>query len=136
MPIDPNNIPERMRKCMAPETRKAIGPAAMTMDDAEQKRATRVEKAMHDRFIQWLNLNGIPFVHSRMDKPSTIKMGFPDFTLLMNGRGVCVEFKAPGGKLKEEQADCLAKLHLAGVPVRVFEDVGAAIHFAKENLAV
>ena len=100
-------------------------------DKAMARHEVGLERELHETFINWCNLNGIPFIHSRMDRKSTIAEGWPDFTLVFQGKAACIEFKVQGNKLSAAQADCVASLKLCGVPVLVTTKVTEAIEFVK-----
>lgn len=126
------SLPENIRSRMAPETRKALHCPTQPECDAKQERIA--ERKMHEQFEQWLRLHEIPFVHSRMDRKSTIREGWPDFSCFKNGATVFIEFKVEGKKPTPEQAECIWRLQSEGFPAAVATSVGAAIAFAKEGL--
>jgi hypothetical protein len=134
MNIKSNLLPENIRRCMPKEVRKEAG--ALTLVEVFDKEARREETKTHNKFIDWCNLNEVSFVHSRTDRKSTIQPGHPDFTLLVNGRGCCIEFKAPGGKLSQDQADVITTLSKRKVPCLVTSDLAAAISFAVVSLGI
>ena len=68
------------------------------------------EAKMHDKFIQWLNVMEIKFIHVPWGKRSQLPEGWPDFTLFRNGRCVFVEFKGPDGKLTGKQPKVIEDL--------------------------
>lgn len=118
----------------APERAKL---GVQTPSESQQRWQAREERKIHSDLTAWLQCKGVPFIHSRMDKPSTIRKGWPDFTC-MNGvrwnakdlsRVCCVEVKAPGGVLSDAQAECIAELKLAHVPVLVAYSAKQAIDF-------
>jgi hypothetical protein len=127
-------LPENFRKRLTPETRKTMH--CPTQPEADAKQEERAEKHMHIQFEQWLRLNEIPFVHSRMDRKSTIREGWPDFSLFKNGATCFVEFKVPGKEPTEKQLECLNQLNDNGFPILVATDVGDAIHFASAALGM
>lgn len=92
------------------------------------------ERQLHKDFEAYLRLRMWPYVHSRMDKPSTIRSGFPDFSIFANGHGVCVEFKAPGGVLSKDQRECISELRAVLTPVLVTTSLADAIHFLRLHL--
>jgi hypothetical protein len=110
----PNHI---LEKRMAPADWMALGRAAMTAAEATAKYAQRLERKEQTLFSAWLQLRGIPFVRCRTDKRSTIKVGYPDLTVLWDGRAVCIEFKAPCGRLSDEQKAMSADLARAHIPL-------------------
>lgn len=132
--IDPKLLPENIRKCMPKEDRQKTG--ALTLVEVFEKEARGEEIKTHNKFMDWCRLNGVSFVHSRTDRKSTIRSGHPDFTLLWHGRGCCVEFKAPGGRLSEDQSEAIAELAKNGVPCLVTSDLSAAISFAVGQLCI
>lgn len=89
------------------------------------------ERALHDTFEGWCRVTGHSYIHSRMDKRSTIRSGWPDYTIFCGGRAVCVEFKFGDGKLRPEQEEVIAELLAGGTPVLVTNDCGAAILWTK-----
>ena len=54
------------------------------------------------------------YVRSRMDKPTTCKVGTPDFIGWLRGVPFQIEVKRPGGKATCEQRDELARGRSAG----------------------
>jgi hypothetical protein len=109
----------------------------------EQRRAVTEHEAeadMHDQFATWLRYHAavvpVPHVHSRMDRKSTIREGWPDFTVTWNGRVAFVEFKMPGNKLSQAQHDVARELVQAGMQVAVCHTVAEAIAYAKKFLEI
>jgi len=88
------------------------------------------EKEMHRLFANWLNLQEFLFLEARMDKPSTIMEGWPDFTVFHKGKTAFVELKVLGASLREEQAACIAALRQDGFAVAVCRSAQEAIDFA------
>jgi hypothetical protein len=128
--INPKMLPENIRKCMPLEQRRIL--VVPTLSEAEEKAARREELKLHDQFVNWCRLNGIPYIHARPDRKSTIAKGHPDFTLLWHGRGCCIEFKAGKGKVTQDQAEKIKELDEARVPCLVTTSLVFAIEFAKE----
>jgi len=122
-----SDLPDSVKSKIAPEIRTELGFHAQTTAEARDKYERGLEKEMHERFIQWLNYSGISFVHSRMDKPASIQKGWPDFTLLRDGKAVLVEFKTPENDLTADQADVCNGLRGNGMTVFVARDLGMAI---------
>lgn len=125
-------LPDSMLRLMSKEDRQSIGQS--TASEAQQKWKKREEKKMHQTFEQDLIRRKWPYIHSRMDKPSTIRKGWPDFTVMHAGKVVCIELKALGGVLSEDQRQCIAELRCDNTPVMVTEDIGEAIRFAVDHL--
>lgn len=107
-------------------------PMAQAMPQA--KANTELEREAHKLFEQWLRLNQVPFAHSRMDKPASIRKGWPDFTMLANSRGCCVEFKSGNEQLNDDQQVVVGELRYREVPVLVTTNVSEAIAFTKREL--
>ncbi len=64
------------------------------------------ERDLHEEIIRWCDSQWprVKFVHSRMDRPTGMESGIADFILFLpSGRTICVEAKAKGGKLSNEQ---------------------------------
>ena len=134
MGLDPKDLPQAFRRCMTSETRKQLG--TPTTSDVVQKQQKIAEKEMHRQFEQWLNLKGVPYCHSRMDRASTIQVGWPDFTLCRNGIVILIEFKAEGGSLSEDQVAVIGRLRDNGNDVLVTTSVAEAITYSCERLKV
>lgn len=117
---------------MAKEDRKVLH--APTDAELATKIARGQEIALHKMFESWCTRNNVPYIHSRTDRKSTIQVGHPDFTLLLDDHGCCIEFKAPGGKLTEEQGARIAQLTAARVPVLVTDDYDEAVKFAIKSI--
>jgi hypothetical protein len=59
--------------------------------------------------------------------------GFPDVMCLSQGRVAFIEFKAPKGKLSDNQADWLDWLTADGFPATVARDPDDALRFLRRN---
>ena len=123
-------IPNHILKLM-PKQERPAGVAGMTAAECDDKFKERLEKRLHEVFEGWCKVTQLPYVHSRMDRKSTIAQGWPDFTVLHGREVVCVEFKALDGKLRPEQIEVIAGLQNQGVPVLVSNDVAEAIAWVK-----
>lgn len=133
MGIDPFALQSpHMAKLLDPAERKKLG--VSTPSESQQRWQAREERKIHSDLTAWLQCKGIPFVHSRFDKPSGIRRGWPDYTCLFKGRVVCCEIKAPGGLLAQIQAEVIAELKLAGVAVAVCYSAKEAIDFIIQEL--
>jgi hypothetical protein len=63
-----------------------------------------VESVLHDKIIAECRYRHWPYIHSRMDRASTIALGAPDFVIFLEaGRVVSVECKTKTGKLTTRQ---------------------------------
>ena len=67
------------------------------------------ERGLHDEIQLECNRRGWLTIHSRMNLPSTVQVGCPDFVILADGgRVFLVEAKSRDGKLRPEQRAWLA----------------------------
>lgn len=67
------------------------------------------ESALHDAILGECQRRGWIAFHSRMDRPSTLMRGAPDFLILADGGAVIlVECKTKTGKLSTEQSAVIA----------------------------
>lgn len=137
LPSNPSATLRALNKHLWPSAalRAATLPASEAAAPKASKWAKGEERKLHDFFSTDLKRRGWPFIHSRMDKPSTIRKGWPDFTILHGGRVVCIEFKTEDGAPDQDQQECIAELQAAGVPVLVAYDLQAAIDFTAKHLA-
>lgn len=72
-----------------------MGKAGMTSDEALTKAIARSERDLQGQIANWLNLKGIWFSQSRMDKKTTTRVGTPDFLLCFTEMVGTVEFRRP-----------------------------------------
>lgn len=108
--MNPNRIlSEKLLRLTTKQQRDELG-LGHTVEEASEKLSRKLERDMHDQFSAWCKLNGILVVHARTDRKSTIRKGWPDFTLLYQGSVICIEFKLPGEKLTEEQVECAKEI--------------------------
>src|SRR5271165_141564 len=94
----------------------------------------QAEKDIHSDIEAWLKRNEIPYIHSRMDKKSTIREGWPDFTAMRNGKVACVELKTWKGSLSNEQHRVIHELTESSVPVLVCHSLLEATRFFRKVL--
>ena len=129
-------IEENILKIMDPADRAKL-PKSVRLTAAERQSAGefRLEKEMHNGFSSWLNLRKqfFSFVHANPAQRSTIRKGWPDFTILHQGRGLLVEFKVPPNSLTKEQKDVFHELSIAGNQIFVCTTLADAIHLTIEH---
>ena len=77
---------------------------------------------------------GCYVLRPRMDKRSQLPLGYPDLTVMRNGRAVLIEVKAKGGVLSDDQKECHAELALTGNRVLVAYDLQTAIDYIRREL--
>lgn len=65
-------------------------------------------------------------------KREGMSAGFPDILCFWKGPGVAaIEFKAAKGKLSDNQAEWLDRLHAMGIPCTVSRDADHAVEFLR-----
>lgn len=89
-------------------------------------------KQLHEPFARFLRESGIPFVRARSDQRSTVQVGWPDFTLVLNSCAILIEFKTKDGRISPDQRRVIAELAKAGTRVHVLRDLPAAIALVQE----
>jgi hypothetical protein len=137
MNIDSNNIPDNIKRLMAPSD-KPKGNAGITFDQAQEKRDQREEREIQRDIATDLDRRGIPYCRPRIDRKSTIRIGWPDFTLSYCGRFVGLEVKTATGRLSPEQQDCLFAIRAApscgiAVTVRSLADVVELLRILEDS---
>lgn len=135
MGIDPKSLPEHVLNKMAKADRGNI----LTAAEAQLKEAVRTERQEQGTFAAWLSLaqsrGELYFTWSRTDKKTTLRPGFPDFAVFLNGhRTVFLEFKSPTGDLSKEQTNAAELLVSLGFFYVVVMTGGEAIHVIKSLL--
>lgn len=133
--LNPKNLPENIRRCMEPKTRKQLG--VLTLCEVFAKEDRKEELEMHRQLQNYCNCHQIACVHSRTDKKSTTRKGTPDFVLLWNGKGCAVELKGPNGKLSEDQSKTIQTWSQdSKVPCLVTSSLKEAIVWIAEQLGM
>jgi len=118
-------LPESVMRCIDPAERKKLGRGYATAAETAAKVDLYNERRLHTQIRQLLNLKGIVFFESRMDKKSHGTKGWPDFTFAvllqkpnkMDPTNVtCVpipcgwECKVGKGKMSPEQDEMLRRM--------------------------
>jgi hypothetical protein len=88
---------------MSPADRMRLGKAGRTTTEIVRQIEEQSEKDLHKDIVRYLNILGVPFAHARMDKRSSIAVGYPDFSFPYKGRFVGWEAKVKGKGLTSEQ---------------------------------
>ncbi len=103
-----NQLPDNILKRM-PRPDRPKGNAGLTNSEAKAKHDGRLEKELQKQIANWLRLNGVFFVRSRMDKRTTVTPGTPDFVLAIEGNPVALEAKTQSD-LSEDQIKVRAQM--------------------------
>jgi len=130
-----NVIPENILSKMNPADRAQLSKEVrLTAAERQTAGEHRLEMEMHNGFAGWLTLRKqfFSFVHANPSRKSTIKKGWPDFTVLYQGRGLLIEFKVPPNSLTKEQKDVFHELSVAGNQIYICTTLGDAIHLTIE----
>ena len=73
------------------------------------------ESDLHDKVEEYCRTRGWYYIHSRMDRKTTTRIGAPDFVIaLATGRTLWLELKRRGGKPTTPQLAALAQLNHLG----------------------
>lgn len=107
-------LPDNILRCISPSDRQALGRAGLTAEEARQHATLRIERGDHNGFINYCNLRGILFVHASPVRRSTIRVGWPDFSLFHSGGVLFLEFKVRPNTLTTDQAEVRRELETAG----------------------
>lgn len=82
------------------------------------------ESLLHNQIICECKRRGWIAFHSRMDKPSTVQIGSPDFVIMADcGRVFFIECKTGKGKLSTEQAALAAWANKLGHRIIVLRSI-------------
>jgi len=97
-------IPANILRRMAPEERKPLGKAGALPEEVDVKAAKIAEKKLQEQCESWLRRNNLFYLRMPMHKPTSIRVGWPDYTLVLpGGRAVLIEIKVAGGRVSEDQ---------------------------------
>ena len=113
------------------EAKDDLGKLGATMPEISAEQAVKAEKEMHRQFEQWLRMKELPFGTSRMDRKSSYTVGWPDYTVCVNGRVVFLELKMPGQNLDPEQVIVCGALIAQGASVSVCSSLQQCIEIVK-----
>ena len=114
-----------------------VGKENLTEEPADAAPLGEEIKALHEPFIQWMNLHQILYVHANPTKKSTVQKGQADFICLRCGAGCAVEFKAladPESGLSQEQRDWRDWAQRCEVPCIVTNSLSEAKKFVTREL--
>ncbi len=109
-------------------------------DDGRSSIAKKVDimeiDDIHAPIVAWLERHGLwaSTIYSRPDKRSTIKEGWPDFTVIHRGKACMVECKRPGSKPTKVQKELIDSLLHKGENVIVAYNADQAIRYIRETL--
>ena len=110
MGIDIKSVPDSFRKKLPAKERKALGKHGMTAAEARERYRSGQEKILQGDIAAWLDIEGIWYTRSRMDRKTTLRKGTPDFICCVNGLFLAIEAKCEGGEVKEEQAEAISRI--------------------------
>ncbi len=96
-------LPQKFIDLMSPADRARLGKAGRTSVEIYRQIEEQSEKDLHKDIVRYLNVLGVPFAHARMDKKSSIAVGYPDFSFPYRGRFVAWEAKVRGRPLDADQ---------------------------------
>ncbi len=75
-----NVLPDSFLRCLDPQTRKSLGKAGLTAEEALSKSQAKNERQLQTMIINLLRLKGIEPLWHRTDKKSAATVGWPDIT--------------------------------------------------------
>lgn len=101
-------------------------------------KAVEIEGDLHDQIDEHCRQQGYLVIHARMDMPSTIAVGHPDFTIFMPEMKCCfIECKAKGKKATIDQLSKIAHARKLGFVAEIvdnFDDAKSVIERAKQDV--
>jgi hypothetical protein len=149
---------DNLLRMMAPEDRLALGlggghhrNAFRTREEIEAKNQVKEESTLARQLVAFCGRHGLCWASPRTDKRSTIRKGWPDFTVVRrvtlfhpggaNGPAevpvtlaAMIELKARGGRLSEAQKAVIAELSAAGITVHVCYTYSAVLDALRTEL--
>lgn len=112
-------IPENILRMMPAHERARLGRDGLLAEERQAKIDAKNERELQDRIKSLLRQRDICFNQNRMDRATTGREGWPDFTFAIDGRACAIEVKMPGQNPEPEQVKCMAELMRDGWFVRV-----------------
>jgi hypothetical protein len=143
MGTDPVSLPDSFKRLMATEDRQIVAAAVghpkagLTTDEALAKHDLELERDLHSEFSGFLARNGFKLViHADPTKPSRIKPGWPDYSIIRSNRILFIEFKIGRNTLSQVQETVINELLAEGCTVHVLYSYEAATRATKEYFAL
>ncbi len=125
-PISEFQLQQMQARLKQNKIRQAPGARAAAPDGVER------ERGLHEEILLECSARGWLAVHSRMDAPSTVSIGCPDFVILRDGgRTLLVEAKRRDGKLSVAQRAWLAWASKLGHPAGVVRSFSEFLQLAE-----
>ena len=104
----------------------------MTRKQCEEGYVKKAERKIHSEFAKWLTFNQLCYVHANPTRKSSILIGWPDFTIVHQGRVLFCEFKVDGGRLSDQQKQVIGELSADGCQVYICTAELEAISLTKK----
>jgi hypothetical protein len=133
-----NQIPQEWWKCRCGSYVGGIVNKCPTCGFEKSSRQTfadvqgcEYESDLHEQIAQVCREKRWPYVHSRMDAPTTNLKGVADFIIFMPGRVLVIECKNRNGKQSPEQLGWQMMIEAVGHKyhlIRTFEEFSALIN--------
>lgn len=123
--------PENILKAMDKKDRKALGKAGRTKEEVIQFVEAKNERELQSQIAAMLRLHDIAFCQPRTDKRSTMTVGWPDFTLAINGIPIALECKSDVGKVSPEQQKCHDNMRRNGWNVFIIRHLSEVVSILK-----
>jgi hypothetical protein len=152
MGTDPASLSKEQLERMAPEDRQVVAVAVghtlglsssrkanagLTTAEAGAKHELELERDLHNEFSGFLARNGFKLViHADPTKPSRIKPGWPDYSIIRSNRILFIEFKIGRNTLSQVQETVINELLAEGCTVHVLYSYEAATRATKEYFAL
>jgi hypothetical protein len=139
MGTDPASLTKKQLERMAPADRQIVAAAVghpnagLTTAEAGAKHELELERDLHNEFSGFLARNGFNLViHADPTKPSRIKPGWPDYSIIRSNRILFIEFKVGRNTLSQVQETVVNELLAEGCTVHVLYSYEAATRATKE----
>lgn len=129
-------LSERLIRMMSDSDRAQLGRFGRTEEEVRAELEAKAERDLMKQVTAMLDLWGIVWNASRMDRRTTCRRGWPDLVFALKdatGRAVpcAIELKSQTGQLRPDQAEMLDKLAANGWRVAVIRSLDAFLQFAR-----
>jgi hypothetical protein len=127
-------IPDNLVRRMSEEDRKKYG--VKTAEEVDAEVEIKLERNLHNKFINFLNRHSLGYYHADMSRKSTIASGLPDFGVFRGSRIIFIEFKIGKNVLSEVQKNRIGIMLLDNNRVGVCYSYAEAIRLVKEFFGI